>query len=106
MDEPTPWPAPMREEYRSWFAFWAQFAVLGLLAILGAFVAARGEEPGDYACGLILSLAAIALAFLRLRLQFDARNDRWTSFLLVDDMANLILVIVLMVIVALAGIFI
>ena len=93
-------------EYWSWIAFWAQFIVLGLLAIVGAFVAGRGGGPGDYACGLTLSLTAIALVFLRLKQRFDGGPADWQSVLLVDDMANLTLAIAVFTALGLAGLFI
>ena len=93
-------------EYWAWIAFWTQFVVLGLLAILGAFFASHGGEPGDYACGLILSLTAIALAFLRLKQRFDGGPADWQSFLLVDDVANLTLAIAVFTVLGLAGLFI
>jgi hypothetical protein len=93
-------------EYWSWIAFWAQFIVLGLLAVIGAFFASHGGEPGDYACGLTLSLTAIALAFLRLKQRFDGGPAGWQSFLLVDDIANLTLVIAVFAVLGLAGLFI
>jgi hypothetical protein len=98
-------PANSRE-YWLWIVFWAQFAALALLAIVGAFFASEGGEPGDYSAGLWLSLAAIALAFLRLKQYFDAGRTDWPTFLFVDDMTNLIAVIVVFVIVGLAGLFI
>ena len=93
-------------EYWSWIGFWAQFVVLGLLAVVGAFFASRGGEPGDYACGLTLSLTAIALAFLRLKRRFDGGPTGWQRFLLVDDMANLTLAIAVFTVLGLAGLFI
>ena len=93
-------------EYGSWIAFWAQFVVLGLLAVIGAFFASHGGEPGDYACGLILSLTAIALAFLRLKQRFDGGPADWASFLLVDDMRNLTPAIAVFTVLGLAGLFI
>jgi hypothetical protein len=93
-------------EYWSWIAFWAQFVVLGLLAIVGAFFASRGGAPGDYACGVILSLTAIALAFLRLKQRFDGGPADWQSFLLVDDIANLTLAIAVFTVLGLAGLFV
>jgi hypothetical protein len=92
--------------YWSWIAFWGQFVVLGVLAIVGAFFASHGGAPGDYACGLILSLTAIALAFLRLKQRFDGGPSDWTSFLLVDDMRNLTLAIVVFTALGLAGLFV
>ena len=93
-------------EYWSWFGFWAEFVVLGLLAIIGAYFAGRGGGPGDYAAGLILSLTAIALAFLRLKQRFDGGPGDWASFLLVDDIANLLLAIAVFTVLGLAGLFI
>ena len=68
-----------REEagFGAWLGFWAQFVVLGLLAVLGAFFASGDGAPGEYACGLILSMAAIAMAFLRLKTWFDAGATGW-----------------------------
>jgi hypothetical protein len=93
-------------KYWSWLAFWAQFLVLGLLAIIGAFFASEGSEPGDYGAGLWLSLAAIALGFLRLRRYFDAGRTDWPTFLFVEDMRNLTAVIVVFAILGLAGLLI
>jgi hypothetical protein len=93
-------------EYWSWAAFWAQFIVLGLLAVVGAFFASDGGDPGDYSCGLWLSLAAVALAFLRLKQYFDDGRTDWSSFLFVDDMTNLIAVIIVFIVVGLAGLLI
>jgi hypothetical protein len=93
-------------EYWSWFGFWAEFVGLGLLAILGTFFASRGEGPGDYATGLTLSLAALALAFFRLKLHFDGAPAGWSRSLLVDDMRNLALAIVVFTALGLAGLFI
>jgi hypothetical protein len=93
-------------EYWSWFGFWAEFVVLGLLAIIGAYFAGQGGGPGDYAAGLILSLTAIALAFLRLKLRFDGRPAEWSRSLLVDDMRNLALAIAVFTALGLAGLFV
>ena len=93
-------------EYWSWFGFWAEFVVLGLLAILGAFFASQGRRPGDYAAGLILSLTAIALAFLRLKLRLDGGPTEWSRSLLVGDMRNLALAIAVFAALGLAGLFI
>ena len=89
----------------AWIGFWAELAVLGLFAVLGAFFASGDGAPGDYACGLILSLAAIALAFMRLKSRFDGDAADWASFLLVDDLANLLVVIVIFTILGLTGLF-
>ena len=88
-----------------WIGFWAQLIVLGFLAVLGASFASANNAPGDYPCGVALGLAAIALAFMRLKSRFDGGPADWTSFLLVDDMANLVAVIVVFTVLALAGLF-
>lgn len=90
----------------SWLGFWVQFLILGLLSMIGAFVASADAGPGDYQCGLLLSLAAIALAFLRLKGRFDGEESNWGNFLFVDDMKNLALVIPLFTVIGLAGLFI
>jgi hypothetical protein len=89
----------------AWIAFWAQLAVLGIFAVLGAFFASADSDPGDYACGLLLSLAAIALALMRVKNRFDGGSAGWGRFLLVDDMANLVAVIVIFTVLGLAGLF-
>jgi hypothetical protein len=89
----------------AWIAFWAQLVVLGGLAVLGAFFASKDSAPGDYACGLLLGLAAIVLAFMRLKNRFDGDAADWGSFLLVDDMPSLVAVIVIFTILGLAGLF-
>ncbi len=93
-------------ELCAWIAFWGQLVVLAVLAALGAAFASEDSAPGDYACGLLLSLAAIALAFMRLKTRFDGAAADWGSFLLVDDMANLLAVIVAFTILGLGGLFI
>jgi hypothetical protein len=93
-------------EYWSWFGFWAEFVVLGLLAIIGAFFASQGGRPGDYAAGLILSLTAIGLAFFRLKLRLDGMPSEWSRSLLVDDMRNLALAIAVFTALGLAGLFV
>ncbi len=92
--------------FAGWIAFWGQLIVLGLLVVLGAFYASADEAPGDYACGLVLALAAIGLAFLCLKSRFDGAALDWAGFFLVDDMANLVAVIVIFTVVALAGLFV
>ncbi len=96
---------PESSEVCAWIAFWAQLVVLAVLAMLGASFASADRAPGDYACGLLLSLAAIALAFMRLKNRFDGGAADWGSFLLVDDLANLLAVIVVFTILGLAGLF-
>jgi hypothetical protein len=90
----------------SWLGFWIQFLILGVLAVIGAFVASEDARPGDYLCGMLLSLAAVALAFLRLKHRLDGGALGWGTFLLVDDMKHLALVIPLFAIIGLAGLFI
>jgi hypothetical protein len=90
----------------SWLGFWLQLLVLGVLTILGAFAASGADRPGDYACGMVLSLAAIALAFFCLKRRLDGSGSGWADFLLVGDMWNLALVIPLFTMIGLAGLFI
>jgi len=92
--------------FRSWFGFWIQFLILGVLAVVGAFVASADARPGDYLCGLLLSLGAIALAFLRLKQRLDGKASGWGTFLLVDDMKHLALVIPLFTVIGLIGLFV
>jgi hypothetical protein len=92
--------------YGAWLGFWGELIILALLAVIGAFFASAEASPGDYACGLVLSLAAIALAFMRLKRRFDGGDAGWAGFLLVDDVANLVTVIVIFAILALAGLFV
>ena len=91
----------------AWIGFWAELGVLAGLAVLGAFFAGADSAPGDATCGLVLGLAAIALAFLRLKNRFDgAPQCDWAGFLLVDDFAKLVLMIVVFVVLALGGLFV
>jgi hypothetical protein len=90
----------------AWIAFWAQLVVLGVAAVLGAFFASECRAPGDYACGVLLSLAALALAFMRIKSRFDGGPADWGSFLLVGDMPNLAAVIAIFTVLALAGLFV
>jgi hypothetical protein len=89
----------------AWIAAWAELALLAYLAVIGVFFASANVSPGDYACGLILSLAAIALAFMRLKSRFDGSATDWGSFALVDTWGNLIAAIVVFAILGLAGLF-
>ena len=106
MDESHASDGPGEPGYGAWIGFWAQLVVLGVLAVLGAFFASENRAPGDYACGLVLGVAAIALAFLRVKSRFDGGAADWASFLLVDDMANLVAIIVVFAILGLAGLFV
>jgi hypothetical protein len=106
MDETSRPPDDATRPFGPWLAFWLQFLVLGALAVIGAFAASGAERPGDYACGMLLSLAAVALAFLRLKHRLDGGAPHWADFLLVGDMWNLSLVIPLFVVIGLAGLFV
>jgi hypothetical protein len=99
-------PDPAERAFWSWLGFWLEILVLGVLAIIGAFAASAADRPGDYSCGMVLSLAAIALAFLRLKRRLDDDGCGWADFLLVGDMWNLALVIPLFTVIGLAGLFI
>jgi hypothetical protein len=99
-------PDDAERAFWSWLGFWVQFLILGLLAMIGAFVASDDARPGDYQCGLLLSLGAIALAFLRLKHRLDGGSSGWGTFLLVDDMKHLAFVIPLFAVIGLAGLFI
>lgn len=105
MDNPPSVGEPSASGLRSWFGFWAQFVVLGALAVWGAFFASGGEA-GDYTCGMILALGALALAFLRLKAWFDGRPLDWSAFLFVDRVPNLVIVIPLFAVAALGGLFV
>lgn len=98
-------PEPGEPGVGAWIAAWAELVLLGYLAIIGAFFASDDLSPGDYACGLTLSIAAVALVFLRLKSRFDGDASDWASFLLVDDVPNLIAVVIVFTIVGLAGLF-
>ncbi|MGC2412957.1 MAG: hypothetical protein WA459_09730 [Stellaceae bacterium] len=89
----------------AWIAFWAQLAILAIVAVLGAAFASANRAPGDDTCGLLLSLAAIALAFMLLKNRFDGRAAYCCAFLLVDDMKNLLAAIVIFTVLGLAGLF-
>src|SRR3954453_4105840 len=106
MDSSSPRRSWDAREYWSWIGFWGQFLLLALLAVIGAVFAGQGGEPGDDTAGLWLSLAAVALAFLRLKQYFDAGRTDWQSFLFVENMVNLIAVIVVFAVVGLAGLLI
>jgi len=107
---PVGTPEPGTAGAGAWIIAWGEFVLLGFLAVVGAFFASANANPGDYTCGMILLLAAIALAFLRLKARLDGASDGgasadWASSLLVDDWANLTAAIVVFVILALIGLF-
>ena len=99
-------PDTAERAFWSWLCFWLEILILGVLAIIGAFAASAADRPGDYTCGMALSLGAIALAFLRLKRRLDGNGSGWADFLLVGDMWNLALVIPLFAVIGLAGLFI
>jgi len=106
MNETGRAPDGAERAFWSWLGFWGQFLFLGVLAVIGAFVASADARPGDYQCGLLLSLGAIALAFLRLKHRLDGGALGWGTFLLVDDMKHLAVVIPLFAIIGLVGLLI
>ena len=106
MDESPRPPESAERAFWSWLGFWVQILILAVLAVLGAFAASGAEHPGDYACGIILSLAAIALAFVRLKHRLDGGTPGLVDFLLVKDMWNLALVVPLFIVIGLVGLFI
>ena len=106
MDQTRPAPNDAERAFWAWLGFWVQFLVLAVLAVVGAFFAAADARPGDYQCGLLLSLGAVAMAFLRLKQRLDGGASGLSAFLLVDDMKNLALAVPLFTIIGLAGLFI
>jgi len=106
MDSTQQVPDNAERAFWSWLGFWLEILVLGVLAIIGAFAASGAARPGDYTCGMALSLGAIALAFLRLKCRLDGDGSGWDDFLLVGDMWNLAIVIPLFTMIGLAGLFI
>lgn len=105
MPRPVGTPEPGTAGAGAWILGWGEFVLLVFLAIVGAFFASADASPGDYACGMILMLAAIALAFLRLKSRLDGVSEGWAGSLLVSDWANLTAIIVVFVVVALIGLF-
>jgi hypothetical protein len=106
MDSTQQAPDDPERTFWLWLAFWLQILVLGVLGVIGAFAASGAARPGDYTCGMALSLGAIALAFLLLKRRLDGNGSGWADFLLVGDMWNLALVIPLFTVIGLAGLFI
>lgn len=97
-------PQPADPGLGPWFGFWIPMVVLTALAILGLYIGSDGA-PGDYATGLLLALGAVLLAFLRVKAYFDGNSGDWTSFLFVDRPGQLVIVIPLFTVIALAGLF-
>jgi len=105
MDHSETPPLHWGQEYWAWFGFWAQFVVLAGLAIVGLAIAGSDAGPGDGTTGLLLAGGAVALAFMRLKSWFDGTSGDWTSFLIVDKPAHLLVVIPLFTVIALGGLF-
>ena len=106
MDETRQTPDEAERAFWAWLGFCVQFLILAVLAVIGAFFAAADARPGDYWCGLLLLLGAVAMVCLRLKQRLDGRASGWSAFLLVDDMRNLALAVPIFTIVGLAGLFI
>jgi uncharacterized membrane protein len=106
MAETSRGPELAERAFWSWLGFWVQFLILGLLVVIGAFAASEPRAPGDYACGMLLLLGALVLAFLRLKQWFDGGAAGWLSFLFVDDMKSLVVAIPLFTVIGLVGLFI
>lgn len=102
---PAGYPEPGAAGAGAWILAGGEFVLLAFLAIVGAFFASANASPGDYACGMILAVAAIALAFLRLKARLDGAGGSWAVTLLVSTWANLTAIIVVFVILALIGLF-
>lgn len=110
VSRPVGSPEPGMAGAGAWIIAWGEIVLLGVLAIVGAFFASANASPGDYACGMTLVLAAIALAFLRLKARLDDRANGgrpgdWAGSLLVNDWANLTVITVVFVLLGLAGLF-
>src|SRR5260370_33909145 len=67
MTKTPPNPDDAERAFWFWLGFWLQILVLGVLAIVGAFAASRADRPGGYTGGMVLSLASVAVAFLRVK---------------------------------------
>jgi hypothetical protein len=106
MQTPNPMPTDNAHELCAWFGYWAQFVILAVFVVLGAFYGAQGTEPGDETAGIVLVVAATLVAFMRLKAGFDGGDRGWGSFLFVDDMANLPLAVVVLTILGLVGLFV
>ena len=90
----------------AWLAFWLQLAVLAVLAVFGALFASADVAPGDYACGLILAVAAVLLILLHVKGYFDGDPAGFGGRLLVDDMPSLGLAVIVFAVLGLGGVFV
>jgi hypothetical protein len=106
MDETVPVTPETKRGFLAWLGLWLQLAVLAALAVFGLAVASRDVAPGDYASGLVLAVAAIALALLRIKHTLDGGAPGLGDFVLVDDMWGLGVAIPVFVVLALAGLFV
>ena len=106
MVETSRQPGSADRAFWSWLGFWLQFLVLALLALTGLAFAGRGGRPGDYATGMLLALAALVLAFQRLKHHLDGGGASWSGFLFVDDMKNLAVAIPVFTVLGLVGLFV
>jgi hypothetical protein len=106
MAEASRGPGSTGSAFGSWLGFWLQLLILGLLALVGAGFAGLGGRPGDYAAGMVLLLASVALAFLRLKHRLDGDNATWSGFLFVSNMTNLAVAIPLFTILGFVGLVI
>ncbi len=103
-DERSAVSAETQQRPPAWLGFWLPLFVAAALAVIGAFAASRGRQPGDYACGLALFLGAVAFAFLWLKRRLDG-GAGWSDFLLVDDMCSLAFVIPMFTVIGIFGLF-
>lgn len=103
--EPEPPSGPDDPVVIDWLLSWVELGILIVLALVGAFVAAD-QRPGDYACGLTLSFASLALAMLRIKARFDGEPAAWTEFLLVSNWPSMILAIIVFFGIALVGVLV
>lgn len=106
MDEANRSAETRESSFWSWLRFWIELAILFVLAIFGAFFASADAAPGDYASGMILLLAAIVLAFLRIKYRLDGGGEDWIGVLFVDRLADLWIVLPLLAILAFAGLLV
>lgn len=106
MQEQHTAPSGKEQSIGAWLGLWVSLAVLVGLAVLGAFVAGTGAEPGDYGCGLTLSISSLVLGFMRIKHHFDVTEGAARGFLLVDTLPNLAVVVPVFVVIGLGGLFV
>jgi hypothetical protein len=81
---------------------WALFVVVGLIALLAA---SEAEDPIDYACGLGVFAAMVALIFWETKRHFDGAPPPTIHDLVIEDMGALMLGLPLLLLLGLAGLF-